>query len=208
MAAKDWRNSEKLIRNPDRNPDWPDWFTGQYPETYFAKHLMQFAGKPNLRFLQIGAYTGDASIWLIENVLTDLTSQLIDVDTWAGSDEPAHEGLDWDAIYSYYRHRVSFFGNLLPQRFTSDEFFRINPPPFDFVYIDGSHETHQVLRDAINADTYLNPGGIIAFDDYQWYEEGNTRNVPGPAIDAFVRCMENTYDVIDTGQQVWLQKRA
>ena len=52
----------------------------------------------------------------------------------------------------------------------------------DFIYVDGSHESHQVLRDAVNAERALKPGGILAFDDYMW--GGAARNIPRPAIDA------------------------
>ena len=46
------------------------------------------------RMLQIGAYTGDATKWLAENVMVKFAnSELHDVDTWEGSPEPEHENI-------------------------------------------------------------------------------------------------------------------
>jgi hypothetical protein len=47
------------------------------------------------RMLQIGAYTGDATKWLAENIMSRFTnSELHYVDTWEGSSEPEHEKLN------------------------------------------------------------------------------------------------------------------
>jgi predicted O-methyltransferase YrrM len=39
---------------------------------------------------------------------------------------------------------------------------------FDFIYIDGSHVAPDVLLDAAMSFALLKPGGILAFDDYDW----------------------------------------
>jgi hypothetical protein len=69
----------------------PKWFNSV--EHNFRNTLLKLKGKEDLVFLQIGAYTGDASTWLLDNILTDPTSFLVDVDTWAGSDEKIHKTL-------------------------------------------------------------------------------------------------------------------
>lgn len=48
---------------------------------------------------------------------------------------------------------------------TSDEFFKINNKKFDFIFVDGLHEAHQVYRDIKNGLKALNPGGIIMCHD-------------------------------------------
>jgi predicted O-methyltransferase YrrM len=106
-------------------------------------------------------------------------------------------------VFAFYKSRIprnvqTFIG-------TSDAFFDLPHPMFDFVYVDGSHETHQVMRDAVNAERVLKPGGILAFDDYMW--GGASRNIPRPAIDAFLRCYEERIDVLEVGLQVWVRKR-
>ena len=68
--------------------EYPNWFeqTAQYN---FEAFLTPLAGKDDLRFLQLGAYTGDASVWMAQNILTGSDCILIDVDTWEGSQEEA-----------------------------------------------------------------------------------------------------------------------
>lgn len=188
----------------------PDWFTGGYAEGYFDRFLLPLAGKPDLRFLQIGAYCGDASEWMMSNVLTHKSSWLLDVDTWEGSNESAHKVIDFSDVFGFYFHRMNALkgagGFTQFRRQTSDEFFaNYVGPKFDFIYIDGSHETHQVLRDAVNAERMLAAGGLLAFDDYQWTD--GTRNTPRPAIESFVRCYEERVTLLTMGLQVWVMKK-
>lgn len=182
----------------------PDWFTAGYAEASFAKNLREYVGVPNLRFLQIGAYCGDASEWLMRHVLTHPSSTLLDVDTWGGSAEADHEEINWAAVWEFYRQRMAEYGGAYRIRSTSDQFFIGTNQRFDFIYIDGSHQTHQVLRDAVNADWHIKSGGMIAFDDYQW--GAHLRDRPAPAIDAFLRCYEDQYEVLEVGLQVWVRR--
>ena len=77
--------------------DYPNWFA-QTAQNNFTTYLAEYAGKENLRFLQLGVYTGDASVWLCNNILTDKSSILIDVDTWRGSDELDHAEMDFSCL--------------------------------------------------------------------------------------------------------------
>ncbi len=73
---------------------YPNWFA-ETAQQNFATYLAEFKDKPNLKFLQLGVFTGDATVWLCNNILTDDTSKLIDVDTWGGSDEKSHAEMDF-----------------------------------------------------------------------------------------------------------------
>lgn len=181
----------------------PDWFTGGYAEQAFARHLLPLAGQP-IQCLQIGAYCGDASVWMLENVLTEVGSWLVDVDTWGGSAEIDHEAIDFAAVEEFHAERVKAYSRIGRFKGTSDAYFDMIPAPFDFIYIDGAHTSEQVLRDAVNADRYLKVGGLMAFDDYRW--GGGARDVPAPAIDAFLRCYEQRYSVLEIDLQVWVRK--
>ena len=46
-------------------PNYPNWFDGQ--KYHFENHLLHLAGQPDLKFLQIGVFTGDASCGLRRN---------------------------------------------------------------------------------------------------------------------------------------------
>ena len=184
-------------------PTFPNWFEGQ--RYNFEDHLTRFKGKPDLRFLQIGAYTGDASVWLCENILTDPSSILVDVDTWGGSDEAEHTRINFEQVFDYYKSRVSKQVTYI--KTTSDEYFKDNDARFDFIYIDGDHTSAQVERDATNAWALLKSGGVMAFDDYLWGPDLPEHTTPKPAIDRFLLDKQDEYVQLVDSYQVWLLKK-
>jgi predicted O-methyltransferase YrrM len=184
---------------------YPNWFEGQ--QYNFENHLLHLAGKPDLKFLQIGVYTGDASIWLCENVLRNKTSFLYDVDTWAGSDESEHSQINFDKVFKYYETRTGVYQSILRFKMTSDEYFAGNNIlKFDFIYIDGDHTSHQVTKDADSAWKLLKPNGIMAFDDYLWGKDLQPELTPRPAIDRFLAKYTGEYELLSQDYQVWIRK--
>lgn len=187
-------------------PTFPNWFDGQ--RYNFEDQLPHLAGNPDLRFLQIGAYTGDASVWLCENILTNPTSILIDVDTWAGSDESEHNHIDFEKVLKYYESRITKYQKVVRLKMTSDKYFTGEiAAHFDFIYIDGDHTAAQVERDANNAWKLLKSGGIIAFDDYLWGQGLPPETTPKPAIDKFLLDKQDEYVQLVDSYQVWLRKK-
>jgi len=47
---------------------FPKWFYDNATVADFESGLAEFKGKKNLKFLQIGVFTGNASAWLLENI--------------------------------------------------------------------------------------------------------------------------------------------
>jgi predicted O-methyltransferase YrrM len=184
--------------------EYPNWFEGTGALQNFERHLLPLKDKP-IKCLQIGAFTGDASKWLLDEVLTHPDSHLVDVDTWEGSKEEAHSDLDFDDVYEVYRRKVSKYRNVTFIRSTSDEFFRNNTDKFDFIYIDGDHRAFGVMKDLINSYYALNLNGIIACDDYQWSEGTGLFYEPRPAVDSFFNMTRGLFDVIEIGWQVWFK---
>lgn len=189
--------------------EYPNWFVQGGAEYTFSRHLLSLKGKP-IKALQIGAYTGDATVWLFENVLTNPTSSLTDVDTWQGSDEPDHANLDWQSVEQVYDSKTSQYASenrLIKVKSTSDEFFDDNSCLYDFIYIDGDHTAASVLKDGINSIKFLASGGILAFDDYMWRSGRGPTYDPYPAIEAIVTAFIDKFDVIESGLQIWLKKK-
>jgi hypothetical protein len=189
--------------------EYPNWFLQGGGQFNFEKHLLHLQGT-QINALQIGAYTGDATEWLFNRVLTNLESTLTDVDTWEGSDEPEHESLDWNSVEDTYNYRTSFYqesNRLHKKKMTSDEFFRVNETDYDFIYIDGDHTAPSVLKDGINAVKFIKVGGILAFDDYMWRSGKGPAHDPYPAIDAIMLCFGDIFDIIEVGLQVWMRKK-
>lgn len=187
--------------------EYPNWFIQGKADINFKHFLTSFAGQ-ELHYLQIGAFTGDATEWLFTNVLTNPASTLTDVDTWEGSDEPAHKELDWLNVEETYDLKTKSFqdsGQLIKKKMTSDEFFAQNDKKFDFIYIDGNHQADIVLRDGINSIKCLNPGGFLAFDDYMWTLKKGPEFDPSTAIDAIRSCYRGQLEELHFGLQGWFR---
>jgi predicted O-methyltransferase YrrM len=63
---------------------------------------------------------------------------------------------------------------------------------YDCIYIDGSHETPDVLADAVLAFRLLRVGGLMIFDDFLWGlgPEAEPLMNPKLAIDSFINCYQ------------------
>lgn len=187
--------------------EYPNWFK-QTAEDNFKSILTPYAGKFNLRFLQIGAFTGDATAWLVDNILTQGNSVLEDVDIWTGSDEQEHKDMDWADVERVYDSRIAFRPNVIKYKMDSKEYLRsVEEPNFDFIYIDGDHTAEGVLQDAVLAWRLIKPGGIIAFDDYLWTDPRGIEYQPGWSIDTFVGIVKEDSEVLVSNSQVWLKKK-
>lgn len=187
--------------------DYPNWFN-ENGLANFLNHLKPISNKP-LRLLQIGAYTGDASLWLYENILKDSDSILIDVDTWQGSDEPVHHEMNWSTVETLYDAKTRAgqeSRKIIKYKGTSDSFFKNSVQTYDFIYIDGDHTSYGVLKDAVAAYECLNVGGIIAFDDYMWSAGLGVLNEPKLAIDAFSVIYADRVELILESYQKWFKK--
>jgi predicted O-methyltransferase YrrM len=189
--------------------DYPNWF--EFVRPNFEEFLTPLAGKFGLHFLQLGAYTGDASVWLCKNILTGDQSRLLDVDTWEGSDEEAHKSMDFDDVLRVYDQKttgmpINFFRKTTLDFLVSALTRKISK--FDFIYIDADHTTVGVLVDAELAWPLLKSGGIMAFDDYTWgHDSGDPRLAPQVGIDLFLHRHELDYQLLTKNSQVWIRKK-
>lgn len=186
--------------------DYPNWF--EYVRPNFEQFLTPLAGKKYLRFLQIGAFTGDATVWMCENVLTGEHCNIIDMDTWQGSDEAAHETMDFADVYRVYKEKIKPYSNIVtPSIGDSSVYIQQLHNRFNFVYIDGDHTTVGVILDAELSWQRLHSGGIMAFDDYTWgHESGDPRLAPQVGIDLFLHRHLGDYELLTKNNQVWIKK--
>lgn len=191
--------------------EYPNWFEFTAKEN-FELALKDLAGNPHLNFLQIGAFTGDASVWLLDNILTHESSRLTDVDTWQGSDEDVHKSMDFDDVFNTYLAKTKG-RNRLYYKGTSADFLmskaQFGPTDYyDFIYIDGDHTASAVLADAAMAFYYLKPGGILAFDDYEWTPDSKEpMDSPRPAINFFYLANQKYLEPKIANGQFWVVKK-
>jgi hypothetical protein len=189
--------------------DYPNWFQGAAHDN-FAQYLEHFKGEENLHFLQVGAYTGDASKWLLDNILTGRNCMLTDVDTWQGSDEPVHHDMNWQNVEQVYDAKLSVYNTVFKHKMTSDEYFADHSNGwYDFVYIDADHTAHAAYTDGVNGWRDLKPNGILAFDDYTWGDGLPDQTLaPRPGINKFLEEYAGQYQLINKVHQVWIRKNA
>jgi len=187
---------------------YPNWFEKNAINYFNLVLPKRFAGKPLIDFLQIGAYTGDASEWMLENILTHPESWLTDVDTWAGSEEEAHKQFDWNSLEEFYDNRMAKYSNICKVKAYSNEFLlSAEDAHYDFIYIDGDHTSAGAYSDADLSWSKLKPYGIMAFDDYQWqHESGEPHLAPKSGIDQFLSEHKGEYHLLIMDEQVWISK--
>ena len=190
--------------------EYPNWFQ-QSAKANFERFLTPLAGQDRLIFLQLGVFTGDASVWLCENILTGAASYLNDVDTWQGSDEEAHKAMDFKDVYNTYLDKIADYKyKVLTRRTTTTDYLlrECNQSElFDFIYIDADHTTVGVLMDAELSWPLLKSGGIMAFDDYTWGQGMSPELTPTLGIDLFLSRHEGEYDTLVVNEQYWIKKK-
>lgn len=191
----------------NRSVEFPNWFASTPALKNFEKLLKPFKGHSDLQFLQLGAFTGDASVWLLENILTDQSSHLTDVDTWQGSDEDEHHKMNFKDVESVYDYKTRGFKNLTKFKGTTIEWLKAAPfDYYDFIYIDADHTATGVLLDAELSWLCLKPGGVIGFDDYEWSDGKGDAFRPMPGINSFLDRHSKELKVIHKDWQLWIVK--
>ncbi|HEX4078645.1 MAG TPA: class I SAM-dependent methyltransferase [Rhizomicrobium sp.] len=170
-----------------------DWFSGHIPK--FQKYLAHLRGRP-CAVIEIGAHEGRSTTWLLDNILTHENARIVTIDFsvqppfWRNIE--ASNGLQKTQLY------VGLSGEIL----------RKLPLAWaDFIYIDGSHGTPDVLEDAVLSFRLLKCGGIMAFDDYLWNEpKWGREGFPKPAVDAFLEAYRARIELLEKTYQVWIRK--
>ncbi len=184
--------------------------------------LKPFVGQP-IQALEIGSYEGRSAIWLCEHVLLAAGSQLTCVDPF---------GYDYQRSTVNQPHPKTmpptlslieqrFLKNTLPfrqsgklhhLRASSQEVLpqMTGLKSFDIIYIDGSHQASCVLQDSVICWGVLKNQGIMIWDDYLWKHDNRQSNHelgrPKLAIDAFLSCFAEQYEVLGKGEQICIRK--
>jgi predicted O-methyltransferase YrrM len=189
--------------------DYPNWFA-QIAQHNFEKFLLPEAGKTDLQYLQLGCFTGDASVWLLENILTGSGSVLIDVDTWKGAEnEPIQTKMDFDDVFYTYRAKTDHFHNRLFNQITTFGYLSKHSyiKQYDFIYVDAHHTSASAFLDSELSWPILKSGGILAIDDYEWqHPDGVDIHAPKLGIHMFLDRHEGEFTELVRNSQVWIRK--
>lgn len=197
--------------DPNAKIEFPNWFDGIKASTNFENMLSDYRSKPNIKFLEIGSFTGDSAVYMLENILSSNGATLTCVDTWAGSLEHAgelQEQFTMGEVEKRFDERVSgFTSKVVKVKSTSTEFLLNNRDiQYDFIYIDGDHTANTVISDAVLSWDLLKVGGIMAFDDYEWTHPDGNQYAPRVAIDSFLNVYKPYLEELNRGWQIWVKK--
>ena len=170
--------------------------------------MNELKDKPNLHFLEIGSFQGRSTVWLLENILTNNTSEITCIDTFEGSIEHnIHFQNDIKNLFDIFSHNISKFKNKVNiiKNKSQNALKHINDQ-YDFIYIDGDHKASSVIEDAILSFSLLKKGGIMIFDDYMWFEMKKYIDNPKIAIDAFLEIYADKITILYKNCQVIIEK--
>ena len=171
---------------------YENWFK-QKSEAYFTEHLQEFKNKDNLRFLQIGVFTGDGSVWLVNNLLTGQNCTLTDVDKWVLDEGANQESIEWFAgVEKIYDEKTKDYENIIKHKIDSASFFVENTQVYDFIYLDGDKSSEGRYQDAISAWQTLKPNGLLVCDDLEMLSIENNWQ-PRLGFDRFLNEISGEY---------------
>lgn len=188
-----------------------DWHSHNIP--VWEQILDKYKGQPGVRALEIGSYEGRSTVWLLENILTHPTAQIDCIDTFEGSVEHERMGLNLHNLLNRFvlniephKEKVFWFKG------RSQDVLRNSPhyQNYDFIYIDGSHKSADVLEDAVLSFRLLKVGGLMIFDDYAWNGGGPTEfDNPMLGVNSFYYAYQNQLEAVHLSYQaVFRRKRA
>jgi hypothetical protein len=160
-------------------PDFPldlSWSTGipNIDKTLFD-HV--FGGQHPSLIIEVGTWKGDSAITMADYVADNGT--IICVDTWLGSFEMYHfpdmyRKNGYPQVYYQFLSNVVHCGKqniIVPMPITSHLAARLLrgwKVQADAIYIDASHDYHDVKQDLEDYWPLVKKGGVLFGDDFKW----------------------------------------
>jgi hypothetical protein len=121
--------------------------------------------RPHRRMIEIGSYKGESTLMF---AASGLFNEIHCIDPHSGYEE-ANDifGDTWDNVHSQFLKNTSQFSDIITHHrdYSYNISDRFEAQSFDFIYVDGSHEYDDVLRDLSMYSSKTNI--IIAGHDYQ-----------------------------------------
>ena len=166
-----------------------------------------------LQVLEIGAFEGASTTWILDNLMSHPESTLTSIDTFKGGIEH-QEASSYNISSLEARFRANVSKSLQKSKLTilkarSDDALvglGVKGARFDFIYIDASHVAIDVLHDAVMSWRMLNVGGFMVFDDFTWKGYVEDCYNPRIAIQAFLHCAAPEVETRQTESQMWVTK--
>ena len=177
-----------------------DWFSENIPT--WNRVLHELKGKPNLTYLEIGAYEGRSFLWVMDHILTHPSSNAIAIDTF-------DKIFDSDPEKTFLENirRSGSAAKVRVIKGRSQEKLRgLKLNSMDLIYIDGDHRSKGVLIDAVLCWGLLKEGGLLIFDDYRLSYELPLEMRPEFAIDVFQSIFRDEFEILVKDYQFIVRK--
>jgi len=132
---------------------------------FYRKRELQMYPPPKMRMLEIGSYMGESAMMFAS---TNLFYEIHCVEPFQGEENYNDwQGYDWEFIENEFKTNTRFFDNIvLHKDYSYNIIDDLEDKSFDFIYIDGNHEQHEVERDITMCLPKLKKDGVIAGHDY------------------------------------------
>ena len=155
--------------------------------------------------LEIGCFEGLSSVFFADNLLDNSGATLTCVDPFMSIENNDHARFLQNKEEDAFDYNISVCKNsnkITVYKITSDSFFETNNKKFNFIYIDGCHETDFIKRDMENAFQVLEPNGIMWMDDYSGGDGIQIKNT----MNEFLEKYKGRYIIIHIGYQLAIRK--
>jgi len=175
-------------------------------ESIFRKYKLK---RLRTNYLEIGCFEGRASVFVLEQLnksfcyFVDPFEEYEEMTLSTGQN-------NYTSIFENFSKNIQEFeGRYEVHKTTSDLYFeKLNPSKkFDLVYVDGSHLSQDVYRDAINVNKHLKSKGLLIFDDFFWSWYKDLKDNPFFGITKFLFENIDNYKIVYLGDQLILRKK-
>lgn len=173
----------------------------------FEKHLAPLAGKPDLRFLEVGSFEGLTTCYLLDRFLIHPSSEITAIDPCTFYPIPGWNHLINPGVEKIFLGNIKEYGNRVRflKGYSQDILPTLKMDSFDFAYIDGDHRRDSVYRDAVLTLPLMKVGGIMIFDDYTWGYDWRLKDNPVSPYDGINRFLEEnpkSVEALDKNNQL------
>lgn len=156
----------------------------------------QFAVRPARRYLRVGSFDLLSTLWLVKNIVTRDSGELIHVDSSSDTDKK---------LLKQELSKIGFSGRVEFRTATLQVDSRqLSLNQFDIVHVDAKLNFSTLLTNAVLAWNLLKSEGLFIFEDNAGVLQ--TDSSSRLAIDCFITGFRNEVRVLHRNRQVWLRK--
>lgn len=183
-----------------------NWFGAQKPIHEKYLNNIDHINFP-IKILEIGSHEGRSSVFFTQ-FLINKNSSLTCIDPFLVEDTTTPVD---SKTYEIYKHNIKLTGResqiYLEKDYSFNALIKLyaEQKNFDYILIDGSHLSKDVIEDAILSFRILRSGGIMFFDDYLGGDV-NSLGFPKIGIDSFVNSFKDKIEILHVGYHYVIKK--